>query len=244
MLAFRLEELYDIVDYFVIVELTKTHTGKDKELYFENNKKLFEKYMDKIIHVIEPVPNNLITGEDWIIEFYHRKCISKGIDRLNLENGDLLIISDADEIINREVLKDFRKTGINQMYKPYLHIYYYNLRCKLTGGNRTKWKKTKIVDYKTYCKTYKCDCQKIRDSEYAKKIENGGWHFSFFGNVGQIQDKINNVSEHNLFNDKKSIEHINSCIENNRDILHRNNWFSDIDPEANEFLPINYKMLL
>ena len=35
MLLYRLSVLDDIVDYFIIVEATKTHAGKDKILYYE-----------------------------------------------------------------------------------------------------------------------------------------------------------------------------------------------------------------
>ena len=53
LLLFRLEELYEIVDYFVLVESTVTFTGNAKPLYFEQHKELFHKYIDKIIHIVE-----------------------------------------------------------------------------------------------------------------------------------------------------------------------------------------------
>ena len=44
MLEFRLKELNDVVDFFVLVESTKTFTGNDKELFFEQNKENFKEY--------------------------------------------------------------------------------------------------------------------------------------------------------------------------------------------------------
>ena len=41
MLEFRLAELNDDVDYFVLVESTFTHTGNKKDLFFEKNKNLY-----------------------------------------------------------------------------------------------------------------------------------------------------------------------------------------------------------
>ena len=41
MLELRLNELYDVVDHFVLVESTKTFVRNDKELYFENYKERF-----------------------------------------------------------------------------------------------------------------------------------------------------------------------------------------------------------
>ena len=52
LLFYRLSILYDKVDYFVLVESTRTYTGVDKPLYFEQNKALFDNFKDKIIHVI------------------------------------------------------------------------------------------------------------------------------------------------------------------------------------------------
>ena len=34
LLNYRLNLLYDIVDYFIIVEATKTHMGNSKKMYF------------------------------------------------------------------------------------------------------------------------------------------------------------------------------------------------------------------
>ena len=38
ILQIRLKELYDVVDYFIIIEATKTHSNRDKPLYFTENK--------------------------------------------------------------------------------------------------------------------------------------------------------------------------------------------------------------
>ena len=61
MLQFRLAELNGYVDYFVIVEAKKTHSGIEKELFFENNKYLFEKYLHKIKHVVIDFPDELVS---------------------------------------------------------------------------------------------------------------------------------------------------------------------------------------
>ena len=58
MLTYRLNILNDIVDYFVLVEATHTHVGKEKPLFYKENKHLFEKFNHKIIHiVVDDFPN-------------------------------------------------------------------------------------------------------------------------------------------------------------------------------------------
>ena len=52
MLTYRLNILNDVVDYFVLVESNHTFVGKEKPLFYNENKHLFEKFNHKIIHII------------------------------------------------------------------------------------------------------------------------------------------------------------------------------------------------
>ena len=52
LLTYRLNLLSDIVDFFVIVESTHTHTAKSKILFFNEIKHRFENFSEKIIHII------------------------------------------------------------------------------------------------------------------------------------------------------------------------------------------------
>ena len=96
MLTYRLNILNDVVDYFVLVEATHTHVGKEKPLFYQDNKHLFEKFNHKIIHIIvddfpHKYPNiDISKDEQWINERFQRNCISRGIDKLELNNDDLL----------------------------------------------------------------------------------------------------------------------------------------------------------
>ena len=60
LLEIRLDLLYEYVDYFVISETNRTHSNISKPFYFEENKHLFEKYMDKIIHIKEDYPEDIL----------------------------------------------------------------------------------------------------------------------------------------------------------------------------------------
>ena len=78
LLTYRLNILYPIVDYFIIVESTHTHIGKEKPLFFNENRNLFEKFMNKIIHIIvddlpHKYPNvNICNNDVWNNEFFQR----------------------------------------------------------------------------------------------------------------------------------------------------------------------------
>lgn len=59
MLEFRLEELNDYVDYFILVESELTFTGQKKELFYQKNKSKFERFNHKIIHIISELPQHI-----------------------------------------------------------------------------------------------------------------------------------------------------------------------------------------
>ena len=99
LLTYRLNLLNNIVDYFIIVESTHTFVGKEKSLFFNENKHLFEKFTNKIIHIIvddfpHKYPNVNISNNDvWNNEIFQRNAISRGINSIeNLTESDLIII--------------------------------------------------------------------------------------------------------------------------------------------------------
>jgi beta-1,4-mannosyl-glycoprotein beta-1,4-N-acetylglucosaminyltransferase len=123
MLNYRLNILDKVVDYFVLVESTHTHVGKEKPLFYNENKHLFEKFNHKIIHIVvddfpHKYPNiNIEKQEQWINERFQRDCISRGIDKLNLTGEDIITITDLDEIPNPNILTQIKNNiiivGIN-----------------------------------------------------------------------------------------------------------------------------------
>lgn len=105
LLEIRLKYLYDIVDYFVIVEADTSFNGDAKQMVFRDNIDRFEPFISKIIFV----PISMINFDNkrkvaWKREEYQRNSIKKGIDSLKLKDTDLILISDIDEIPNKEVL--------------------------------------------------------------------------------------------------------------------------------------------
>jgi beta-1,4-mannosyl-glycoprotein beta-1,4-N-acetylglucosaminyltransferase len=253
LLDFRLEYLYDYVDYFIIVEGELTFIGNKKPLYYENNKHLFEKYKDKIIHVIlkEEDLINLETGDK---ERKSRNSINIGIQKLNLSNNDIINICDIDEIPNRNILYNLKNTNLenNISYKLIQDFYYYNLNCI---NFKEKWKSSVLLNYFTYKNYFNCMPQELRvkvlfewiPKELIKEIENGGWHFSFFGNSKTIANKLENYC-HQEFNKKeiKNKENIDNCIKNNISFItnKEDNPFTYISIQDNKNLPEGYERLL
>lgn len=256
LLEFKLKELNDIVDYFVLIESKQTHTGNKKELYYEKNKEMFSEYNHKIVHIIHDHKATAETGDSWSNEKEQRFYGTKGVAQLNLSDDDFIILSDLDEIADKNTLRNIKKYFWREM-KPIScleqDMYYYNINNKL----ETKWHQSKILNYKTY-KEYVDNPRKFntilrpeynpdgRHVGHYPVIKNGGWHFSYFGDINFIKNKIKNFAhtEFSHFGDE-SHENINEKIQNNKDIFDRKDIkFKNIRLEDNKYLPENYKMIV
>lgn len=225
LLTYRLNLLNDKVDYFVIVEATHTFVGKEKKLFFNDNKHLFEKFNKKIIHIIVDdlpyeYPNiNIYNNDVWKNEYFQRNAISRGINRINdLSETDLFILSDLDEIPDPRILDKIKQGDIIVDIKILeMDFYYYNLNTKF----KSKWGLSKIISYKKY-KELNISCNNIRNIE-CSKIENGGWHLSYFGDKYFIQNKIQNFSHQELNNSNfTDLSKIEERVQKSVDLYDRN----------------------
>ena len=238
MLLFRLEYLWNTVDYFVIVEATTTHAGNPKSLFFNESRTLFEKYMSKIVHVgVDDMPQ---TTNAWVPENFQRDCIDRGIKRISLSDDDLIIISDADEIPNRDTLKGLCGNLPGGVCALSQSMFYYTL----SGRLDCPWTFPKVLTYKTYLES-RLSPNTIRGTDPVKTIENGGWHFSYFGSTEFIANKIKNFA-HQEFNSSEytDIDKIKSRMISRTDVYSRH-WVQfqsgEVDPTS---LPEHYEMLL
>lgn len=238
MLKFRLEELYEHVDYFIIVESKKTFVGKEKPSFFEMNKQLFQKYEDKIILV----KIDFDSKNPWENERFQRNSIQIGLSKIELSDDDLIIISDLDEVPDIHTIKSLEKIDLEKGRSLIQDIYYYNLNTKIDTMHTAV-----IVPYKVI-ENYGGP-QIVRDNfRNFEPLPKGGWHFSFFGDVEFIINKVKNYS-HQEFNSDEflNIDHIQNCISNQKDIFRRskeNGVMNFIKLEDNNYLPKNYDLLI
>ena len=97
----RLNILNKFVDYFVVCESYYDHRGNIKGYLFDKEK--FQKFNEKIIYIkIDEFPQNLGI---WERQDYQRDFLKNGLKNINPD--DLIIYSDADEIINPNIIKNF-----------------------------------------------------------------------------------------------------------------------------------------
>lgn len=234
ILELRMEILGNYIDKFVIIESSVTFSGKEKPLFFKQNKDKFTKFQDKIIHVIVddtpndftnlPYINNPLTEND-IIKNKILKFVetSEGWGRHQKQWGretyqresilyglkecsddDIILISDLDEIPNPNEIENIKTSITNEIFDFKQTTYYYYFNLL----KECNWSGTKCL---TNSNLKNKSINLIRQNKYTTNvIGSGGWHFSFMGGIEKIKAKIDAYS-HQEYNN----QHIISNIENN-----------------------------
>ena len=128
IVSLRLKLLEDYVDTFLISELDNTHSGNKKNYIFKENIKSFDYYKNKISIIegkvsdmkeedLEKSENHGVISElqndiefekkrkeIWSREIYQRNIIYDKLITLNLNDEDIIILSDVDEIPDPKIL--------------------------------------------------------------------------------------------------------------------------------------------
>jgi len=239
LLDLRLNILDNYIDYFVIVEGSKTWQNNKKELKFDISK--FQKFKDKIIYI--PV-NDLPDGNDpYLRENFQRNSILRGLSKSKDE--DLILISDLDEIPNPNTISQF---SINMRYAVFKqkHFYY---KFNLQSVKFPFWYGTRICQ-----KRFLKSPQWLRDLKFKKRpfwridklrlnniIENGGWHFCNLKSPEKLLYKYKNLCEtKDPYHFKEKIDQkylnldsINKMINENKDIIGRDDSYNKIPLDKN-----------
>jgi len=240
LLDIRLNLLDAYVDYFVLVEASQTHSGKDKSLVFHENNSRYTNFLHKIIYVcVDDFPK---TGDSWVRENYQRNAIVRGLT--DCGDNDLVIISDIDEIPNPATLEIMKKRGLVKPTSiPMFMCYYYANYIDMT---HPFWIASRACKYGYLKKTTPQELREEHSSNYFEMAaitqleENGcvniGWHISFLGGVEKIKEKLTAYA-HQEFNTEEFMAstYILTCISEGTDMFKRGRIFGLVDEK--EFLP-------
>ena len=232
LLEVRFNELYDVIDHFVIVECTKTHQNNPKPLYFLENKEKFTPFLDKVIHYIfdpeeYPYP--------WYIENEQRNQLKNA--SFTMQEGDLFLLSDADEIMKKESVKAIRDgnipvdgacTSIMQMSYGYINTVIES------PWHHKGWRGTVILPYKEFSQKSLNEWRALKDD--LPRYENSGWHFSFLGGAKRVKQKLESYA-HGEFNNPSytDLSIIKERIECLQDPLGRNEFILQKETDMSKF---------
>ena len=200
LLEIRLNILNDYVDKFVLVEATKTFTGQDKPLYYQENKERFKQFENKIIHII--VDSYPDSNNPWFFECNQRNAIAKGFENCN--DDDIILISDLDEIPKPELINKYKDIkGVKLFEQIMCH---YHINC-INNKPEVWMLGTKMLSYYEYKHLFDNEKPKyndfvmeemnqgvtpslIRDYKKLYHINDGGWHFTYLGGAQKLREKL------------------------------------------------------
>jgi hypothetical protein len=204
LLEIRLEELYDHVDCFVIVEANTTFTNKPKPFNFEVNIERFTQYLDKIRYIkVEDMPGD---QDPWVNERFQRNQIMRGLD--DAETNDIVVVTDVDEILRASAV-DYMRLSEQTIFALRMPIYNFKFNyIKINPDRYNIWgmaaRRSAFNDILP--NTLRDLRFSFFDAPYQYRnagcdvVEHGGWHFTYMGNNDVLRDKAQSFSHQEVNN--------------------------------------------
>jgi beta-1,4-mannosyl-glycoprotein beta-1,4-N-acetylglucosaminyltransferase len=231
VLEIRLAELDPLVDHFVIVEATQTHTAKPKPLYYAENRKRYARYAHKIIHVVvEDLP--LDAPSHWTREIYQREAIMRGL--AEARPNDRIITSDCDEIPKPDLLRQaLRFRGLSRRIVAFwCENYFYRLNLRndahdhrlgprlVTMSNLKSPNSIREIQFRFSKRRYlRPLAEPVAGYRVLARLGtflwptifwNGAWHFTYMGDVAAVNLKLASFAhadEYDQLTDKAYNDH-------------------------------------
>jgi Glycosyltransferase family 17 len=209
----RYHELADLVDLFVIVEATHTHSGIPKPLYFsEWYESLYAAQMENIADPLDSsidlskidiiVWDNAYGGDTsngmaWHREHNHREVIGQYLQQ-NRAPDDIIMLSDMDEIPRGDALDTFlirdgflyTPRGLYRFEQDLTYLYFNTYAGKWCG---TKLFRLGDIDF-TQHMPITTQVRYRKDEDIAGTIAEGGWHFSSCGGADKVRLKFDSYA--------------------------------------------------
>ena len=181
VLELRLETLDKYVDRFVLVEAELNHVGTSKELFFQNNRDRYAKWLHKIIHVIVTADESPKDENPWSREKYQRECILRGVQ--DVPDGSIIMVSDVDEIPDLRIIPYEKLPHV--LNSVHMWMFEYSFDYLFTGE---PWFGTVITTAELF---KRAGPNALRDGRWKFPcIQYAGWHLSSFGNAEHVCNKM------------------------------------------------------
>jgi beta-1,4-mannosyl-glycoprotein beta-1,4-N-acetylglucosaminyltransferase len=192
-LEIRLNTLDPVVDYFVIVEASKTFTYNPKPLYFSENYSKFEKFADKIIYRVLDFAG-MENNSTWERERYQRQSLFNAVFPSLLGEqapvwGDVLLVSDLDEIPKEDTVLLLKNCKTPPRVTVRSDFYYYSFQWQ---HHASDWHHPQATFYQGEDTILPDD---LRMGPGDVDLQSAAWHCSScLSTVSKMQHKIESFS--------------------------------------------------
>ncbi|KAI3811195.1 hypothetical protein L1987_20913 [Smallanthus sonchifolius] len=197
LLELRWRELHPYVTKFIILESNVTFTGIPKPLIFDLNRDRFAFAEDKLVYGFLPLSSD-VTVDPFLIESHHRSVMNELIQRSGISDGDLLIVSDTDEIPSSHTVKLLKWCdGLPTVLHLEMRNYVYSFEFPVDYNS---WRATVHI-YSRWTR--------YRHSRQTDLIlSDAGWHCSFcFRNLSEFVIKMTAYSHADRVKKKEYLDY-------------------------------------
>lgn len=192
LLISRISQLNPLIDYFVIAESKMTFSGRLREVDVDFQRVMSSEHGDKIRWITLDV----LEGENaWEREAFQRRSLCEGLQ--GIQAGDIIMLSDVDEIPSKAYLKSLTKLDHGEILIAKMQLFRYCSHLESSG----KWHGTIATGFSNSIP----DMQSFRSravrywlEDNARIFTDGGTHFTTFLNAKQFKEKITSFSHTEL----------------------------------------------
>lgn len=187
LLDMRLTELYDTVDWFIVVEAEVTHQDRPKPSYYLDHAERFAQFADKIVPVwATDLPTLRDAPDPWAREHAQREHIATGLATIGATDQDVILQSDVDEIPTALHARNVRPGGGLLAFGQRGHFWAIDWQYPLV------WFGTVAATVGGLARTFPVQpFGRMRDSRnMAPRIMDAGWHFSWLGGPDRAMHKV------------------------------------------------------
>lgn len=224
LLEFRLHELGDVVDWFVICEAALTHSGTPKPLYFQENKARFARWSEKIVHVVAELDQH--ASHPWRREEQQRRFIRETLKERASED-DAIVMGDVDELVDRDALAALADgCGMTVTLGMPHAIYFANWWAPKPWGAPPVFGRGTQLD-EPLMRSLLGGPHDDWDDFQQRIVDGTGVHVSYLGGADAVREKFRRIADPALNTAlSQSPGFIERCIEygvhfEGRDLLHR-----------------------
>jgi len=234
LLELRLQELYDHVDVFILVESDRTLTNHPKPYIFEENRDRFRPWLDKIRHIKYTSRAN---DHFWTNADQQRDAIIQGLE--DADDNDIIMYSDVDEII-RPSSVDYIRTQSHAtvfgFHMPLCNFKFNYVRVAPIPGPYDIWS---MASRASWIRQFSVQALRNQRSslydlpvnieyhgqagvllaEQVVTVPHGGWHFSYLGDNNWLADKARNT----VHQEENTLELLES-LDLEKSIAERKSW--------------------
>lgn len=206
LLRLRMAELQNVVDAFVLVEASHSHSGRTKPVYSEYAMGSPTSSTARLITHVADLSS--IAGTDrWQREHAQRDDLMRVLADLDCDPDDVILLSDADEIPRAaampSVVEMVRRRGVAVLEQT-LHRFYLN-NVTEAEDHRCGWCGTIAIRYRDLLRSSPSECRRrwcaggqlSRFGSCKQRrvfVRNGGWHFTYMGGMEAVVYKRQNFA--------------------------------------------------